>query len=58
MSQPLASANVLVESASAVASKSIILRQAPFTHNKYVLLQEKCKLSVIYPGPAVRNTCM
>uniref|UniRef100_A0A7N8WLZ6 Dolichyl-diphosphooligosaccharide--protein glycosyltransferase subunit 2 n=1 Tax=Mastacembelus armatus TaxID=205130 RepID=A0A7N8WLZ6_9TELE len=33
MSQPLASANVLVESAYAVASKSIILSQAPFTLN-------------------------
>uniref|UniRef100_A0A3Q1FNR6 Dolichyl-diphosphooligosaccharide--protein glycosyltransferase subunit 2 n=1 Tax=Acanthochromis polyacanthus TaxID=80966 RepID=A0A3Q1FNR6_9TELE len=33
MSQPLASANVLVESAYAVASKSIILNQAPFTLN-------------------------
>ncbi|KAM8917432.1 dolichyl-diphosphooligosaccharide--protein glycosyltransferase subunit 2 isoform 2-T2 [Spinachia spinachia] len=33
MSQPLALANVLVESASAVASKSIILSQAPFTLN-------------------------
>ncbi|XP_068568697.1 dolichyl-diphosphooligosaccharide--protein glycosyltransferase subunit 2 isoform X1 [Cebidichthys violaceus] len=31
MSQPLALANVLVESAYAVASKSIILSQAPFT---------------------------
>uniref|UniRef100_A0AAQ6ANP5 Dolichyl-diphosphooligosaccharide--protein glycosyltransferase subunit 2 n=1 Tax=Amphiprion ocellaris TaxID=80972 RepID=A0AAQ6ANP5_AMPOC len=33
MSQPLASANVLVESAYAVDSKSIILSQAPFTLN-------------------------
>uniref|UniRef100_A0A4W6D5B1 Dolichyl-diphosphooligosaccharide--protein glycosyltransferase subunit 2 n=1 Tax=Lates calcarifer TaxID=8187 RepID=A0A4W6D5B1_LATCA len=33
MSQPLASANVLVESAYAVASKSIILSQASFTLN-------------------------
>lgn len=33
MSQPLASANVLVESAYAVASKSVVLNQAPFTHN-------------------------
>uniref|UniRef100_A0A7N6B978 Dolichyl-diphosphooligosaccharide--protein glycosyltransferase subunit 2 n=1 Tax=Anabas testudineus TaxID=64144 RepID=A0A7N6B978_ANATE len=33
MSQPLASANVLVESAYAVASKSTILSQAPFTLN-------------------------
>ncbi|XP_065811399.1 dolichyl-diphosphooligosaccharide--protein glycosyltransferase subunit 2 isoform X1 [Labrus bergylta] len=33
MSQPLASANVLVESAYAVASKSVILSQAPFTLN-------------------------
>lgn len=39
MSQPLASANVLVESASAVASKSIILSQAPFTLNEYVSLK-------------------
>lgn len=38
MSQPLASANVLVESAYAVASKSIILSQAPFTLNEYVSL--------------------
>uniref|UniRef100_A0A7N9AX33 Dolichyl-diphosphooligosaccharide--protein glycosyltransferase subunit 2 n=1 Tax=Mastacembelus armatus TaxID=205130 RepID=A0A7N9AX33_9TELE len=38
MSQPLASANVLVESAYAVASKSIILSQAPFTLNEYVLI--------------------
>lgn len=36
MSQPLASANVLVESAVAVASKSVILSQAPFTLNEYV----------------------
>uniref|UniRef100_A0AAQ4PKX9 Dolichyl-diphosphooligosaccharide--protein glycosyltransferase subunit 2 n=1 Tax=Gasterosteus aculeatus aculeatus TaxID=481459 RepID=A0AAQ4PKX9_GASAC len=33
MSQPLAMANVLVESAYAVASKSVILSQAPFTLN-------------------------
>lgn len=33
MSQPLASANVLVESAYAMASKSILLTQAPFTLN-------------------------
>ncbi|XP_021178369.2 dolichyl-diphosphooligosaccharide--protein glycosyltransferase subunit 2 isoform X2 [Fundulus heteroclitus] len=33
MSQPLASASVLVESAYAVASKSAVLNQAPFTHN-------------------------
>ncbi|KAM7423154.1 hypothetical protein PAMA_010941 [Pampus argenteus] len=33
LSQPLASANVLVESAHAVASKSVILSQAPFTLN-------------------------
>uniref|UniRef100_A0AAV2M607 Dolichyl-diphosphooligosaccharide--protein glycosyltransferase subunit 2 n=1 Tax=Knipowitschia caucasica TaxID=637954 RepID=A0AAV2M607_KNICA len=33
MSQPLATANVLVESAYAVASKSLILSQAPFTLN-------------------------
>ncbi|KAA8593532.1 hypothetical protein FQN60_009648 [Etheostoma spectabile] len=33
MSQPLAFANVLVESAYAVASKSIILSQSPFTLN-------------------------
>ncbi|KAM6947363.1 dolichyl-diphosphooligosaccharide--protein glycosyltransferase subunit 2 isoform 1-T1 [Lycodopsis pacificus] len=33
MSQPLALANVLLESAYAVASKSIILSQAPFTLN-------------------------
>lgn len=33
MSQPLAAANVLVESALAVASKSIILSQAPFALN-------------------------
>ncbi|XP_061687503.1 dolichyl-diphosphooligosaccharide--protein glycosyltransferase subunit 2 isoform X2 [Syngnathoides biaculeatus] len=33
MSQPLASANVQVDSAYAVASKSIILAQAPFTLN-------------------------
>lgn len=33
MSQPLASAKVLVESAYAVASKSVILSQAPFTLN-------------------------
>lgn len=38
MSQPLTSANVLVESAYAVASKSIILSQAPFTLNEYVLV--------------------
>ncbi|XP_014842853.1 PREDICTED: dolichyl-diphosphooligosaccharide--protein glycosyltransferase subunit 2 isoform X1 [Poecilia mexicana] len=33
MSQPLASASVLVESAYAVASKTAVLNQAPFTHN-------------------------
>ncbi|XP_054883473.1 dolichyl-diphosphooligosaccharide--protein glycosyltransferase subunit 2 [Poeciliopsis prolifica] len=33
MSQPLASASVLVESAYAVASKSTVLNQAPFIHN-------------------------
>uniref|UniRef100_A0A667Z287 Dolichyl-diphosphooligosaccharide--protein glycosyltransferase subunit 2 n=1 Tax=Myripristis murdjan TaxID=586833 RepID=A0A667Z287_9TELE len=33
LSQPLASASVLVESAYAVASKSVILSQAPFTLN-------------------------
>lgn len=41
MSQPLTSANVLVESAYAVASKSIILSQAPFTLNEYVLLERQ-----------------
>ncbi|XP_008408405.1 dolichyl-diphosphooligosaccharide--protein glycosyltransferase subunit 2 isoform X1 [Poecilia reticulata] len=33
MSQPLTSASVLVESAYAVASKTAVLNQAPFTHN-------------------------
>lgn len=36
MSQPLDSANVVVESAYAVASKTAILNQAPFTINEYV----------------------
>lgn len=36
MSQPLDSANVVVESAYAVASKAAILNQAPFTINEYV----------------------
>lgn len=31
LSNPLASANVLVESAQAVASKSVVLSQAPFS---------------------------
>ncbi len=34
--QPLSSASVLVESASAVSSKSAILNQAPFTLREYV----------------------
>lgn len=41
MSQPLASANVLVESAYAMASKSILLTQAPFTLNEYVSLDNQ-----------------
>lgn len=36
ISQPLDSANVVVESAYAVASKTAILNQAPFTINEYV----------------------
>lgn len=36
MSQPLASAGVVVESANAVSSKSVILSQTPFTLDEYV----------------------
>lgn len=39
MSQPLASASVLVESASAASSKSVALSRAPFTLNEYVRQQ-------------------
>lgn len=48
MSQPLATANVLVESAYAAATKSVILSKAPFTLNEYVLLKDKYHLHIIY----------
>lgn len=34
--QPLSSANVLVESATSVSSKAVVLSQTPFTLREYV----------------------
>lgn len=60
MSQPLALANVLVESAYAVSSKSVILSQAPFTLNEYVSL-DRCLKGVptlfIYPSITCEVFC-
>lgn len=51
MSQPLDLANVLVESAYAVASKSIILSQAPFILNEYVLLEMSVSFIAFISAP-------